>query len=215
MRVVSLAGVAIFLKLLTRNNCIYLGTGKSGNSLNGVDTVIGTTPYYTWFNCIPEYSDTRIFRSHVCVLETDVTRQKLDPRTFLGLYLESASTTHVTVYYNPSTKKIGHGSHVYFNEQNVGLNSPHKPRFGTELIKKYSDVPNANQFQVATSNITNIPNLQHPITTYRIILPAINETCILKINASKAITLQLSKREQPNLPIMKSYIQNSIRCDQS
>ena len=69
----------------------------------------------------------RIFGSHVYVVNTDMTQQKLDSRTFLGFYLKFASNTRIVVYYNPTTKKIGHSSHVYFNKLNVGLYSPHKP----------------------------------------------------------------------------------------
>ena len=97
-----------FLKLLTKNNCIYLGTGRSGSSLNGLvkhpnrtiaeavrakltnsglndkfwcfvaeDIVfkhrrtlhlaVGTTSYKAWFDRTPDYSDMRIFGSHVYV----------------------------------------------------------------------------------------------------------------------------------------------------
>ncbi len=95
-----------FLKLLTDHKCIFLGTGRSGSSLNSLverpnrtitnavrakltnsglgdefwcfaaedavfkqrrtlHTSIGTTPYYTWFNRKPDYSDMRVFGSHV------------------------------------------------------------------------------------------------------------------------------------------------------
>ncbi len=105
-----------FLKLQSSLNCIFLGTGRSGSSLNDIierpnrtiaeairakltnsglgnefwcfaaeDTVfkqrrilhaaIGTTPYYAWYNRVPNYADMRIFGSHVYVVNTDVTRQ--------------------------------------------------------------------------------------------------------------------------------------------
>ena len=41
-------------------------------------TAIGTTPYYAWFNQTPNYSDMPIFGSHVYIVNTDITRQKLD-----------------------------------------------------------------------------------------------------------------------------------------
>ena len=88
-------------------------------------TATGTTPYYSWFNKVPEYTDMRIFGSHVYVVDTDVTRQKLDAKTFLGYFLKFASTTRVVVYYNPTTNKIGRSAHVYFDELNVGLKSDH------------------------------------------------------------------------------------------
>ena len=122
----------------------------------------------------------RIFGSHVYVVNTDVTRQKLDSCTFLGFYLKFASTTRVVVYYNPTTKKIGCSSHVYFDELNVGLNSSHKPKFGEQLIQKYPSTPDTTTFEIATSAIQTLPILQHPITTFKIILPKMNENCTIK-----------------------------------
>ena len=85
----------------------------------------------------------RVFGSHVYVVNTDSTRQKLDPRTFLGLYMKFASTTRVVVYYNPLTRKFGRSSHVYFDELNVGTKSPHKSKYGDDLIKQYPQLPNS------------------------------------------------------------------------
>ena len=143
-------------------------------------TAIGTTPYYAWFNKLPEYDDIRIFGSHVYVVNTDVTRQKLDSRTFLGLYLKFASTTHIVVYYNPKTKKIGRSSHVYFDELNVGLNFTHDSKLGADLIKNYPKTPDTSDYKLTISDIQKIPILLHPITTYKILLPDVKQTCTLK-----------------------------------
>ena len=113
------------------------------------------------------------------VVNTDVTRQKLDPRTFLGVYLKFASTTRVIVYYNPKTKKIGRSSHVYFDETNVGITPSHKPKLGPQLIQKYPDIPDTKLFANIKCDIQDIPILQNPITTYKIILLKINESCII------------------------------------
>ena len=73
-------------------------------------------------------------------------------------------------------RKIGRSSHVYFDEFNVGLKSSQKPKFGAELIKKYPNIPSTDKLQICTCNIQQIPILQHPITTYKILLPKLNET---------------------------------------
>ena len=210
-----------FLKLLTTEKCIFLGTGRSGSSLNDIveqpnrtiadavrakltnsglgdefwcfaaedavfkqrrilHTAIGTTPYYAWFDRIPDYNDMRIFGSHVYVVDTDTTRQKLDPRTFLGLYLKFASTTRVIVYYNPITKKIGRSLHVYFDELNVGIKTRHKSKYGMELITRYPQVPDTQQYPISKCDIQPIPILSHPITTYKLILPDKDEICNIK-----------------------------------
>ena len=228
-----------FLKILTDKNCIFLGTGRSGSSLNGLveqpnrtiaeavrakltnsdlpdefwcfaaeDTVfkhrrilhtaIGTTPFQAWFNRLPDFNDMRIFGSHVYVVNTDVTRQKLDPRTFLGLYLKFESTTRVIVYYNPTTKKIGRSSHVYFDELNVGLKSPHKIKFGMELIQKYPELPNTKDFKLSECKMQNIPILTHPITTYKVILPKLNENCNIKFYNDDAYGIPYIKSIPPS-----------------
>ena len=228
-----------FLKLLTNKHCIFLGTGRSGSSLNGLverpnrtiaeavrakltnanlgdefwcfaaeDTVfkqrrilhtaINTTPYYAWFHRTPDYSDMRIFGSHVYVVNTDVTRQKLDARTFLGLYLKFASTTRVVVYYNPQTKKIGRSSHVYFDELNIGLNSPNNSKFGMDLIAKYPHIPDQAKYTISKSQIQDIPILTHPITTYKIVLPQNNEICSIKFYNDEKYGLPYIKSIPPS-----------------
>ncbi len=232
-----------FLKLLTKHNCIFLGTGRSGSSLNGIierpnrtiaeavrakllnsglgdefwcyaaeDTVfkqrrtlhaaIGTTPYELWFNRKPHYNDMRIFGSHVYVVDTDVTRQKLDPRTFLGIYLKFASTTRVIVFYNPKTKKVGRSSHVYFDETNVGININKKRNLGSQLVHTYPNIPDIKQFDTTTTiHLQDIPILHHPITTYKIILPRNDQTCSLKFYDDETYGIPYIRSIQP-----KSYI---------
>ena len=46
-----------------------------------IHTATGTTPYQAWFNRVQDYTDMRIFGGHVYVVDTDITRQKLDMRT--------------------------------------------------------------------------------------------------------------------------------------
>ena len=41
----------------------------------------------------------RLFGSHAYIVNTDVTRKKLDQRTFLGYYLKFANTARVVVVY--------------------------------------------------------------------------------------------------------------------
>ena len=60
-------------------------------------TGIHTTPYRAWFGKNPHHDDMKIFGSHVYVVDTDVTRQKLDKSTFLGYFLKFSSTTIVVV----------------------------------------------------------------------------------------------------------------------
>ena len=156
-------------------------------------TSIGTTPYQAWFDRIPHYRDMRIFGSHVYVVNTDVTRQKLDPRTFLGFFLKFASTTRVIVYYNPRTKKIARSSHVYFDELNVGLKPTDKTKFGTDLIESYPTIPDTTKYSISETKIQTIPILQYPITKYKIILPDFNETCIIKFYDDKTFNLPYIK----------------------
>ena len=96
--------------------------GFSATQRRILHTAIGTTPYNAWFNKVLDDIEMCIFGSHVYVVDTDVTRQKLDPRTFLGYYLKVASTTRVIVFYNPATRKIGRSTHVYFDGLNVAFN---------------------------------------------------------------------------------------------
>ena len=109
-----------------------------------------------------------------------LTRQKLDARTFLGYFLKFASTTCIIVYYNPATNKIGRSAHVYFDELNVGLKTDHKPKFGKALIENYPSTPDPTKFEISTIQTQELPILQHPITTYKLLLPIINETTSIK-----------------------------------
>ena len=63
----------------------------------------------------------------------------------------------------------------------MGIKSNHNPKFGTELIKTYPKIPDTSKYQLSEINIQPIPIpipiLQHPIITYKIILPDINVTC--------------------------------------
>ena len=74
---------------------------------------------------------------------------------------------------------------MYFDELNVGLKSSHKTKFGTELIEKYPSIPNTDKLQISTCDIQPISILHHPITTYKILLLKLNETCPIKFYDDK------------------------------
>ena len=78
---------------------------------------IASAPFEAWTGRKPNYD----WGCHVYVVNTDVSRTKLSNRTYVGLYMKFASTTKIVVYYNPSTKKFGRASHVYFDELSIGL----------------------------------------------------------------------------------------------
>ncbi len=95
-------------------------------------------------------------------------------------------------------------SHVYFDELNVGLKSPHKPKFSSTLIETYPKLPGPTKLDISETKIQQIPISQHPITTYKIILPEFNETCTLKFYDDAAF----------GLPYIKSIslLQLKINC---
>ncbi len=84
------------------------------------------------------------------------------------------------MYYNPHTKQSGRAFNVYLNELNVGLNPLHTSRLGTELILKYPKVPDSDRFQRVTSDLAYKSIFDHPIITYEIYLPTIDQICPLK-----------------------------------
>ena len=83
-------------------------------------TAFQVTPYQAWTGKIPQYSDMKIWGSHVYVVDTTVTRAKLDKRMYVGLFMKFSATTKIIVHYNPKTRKFGRTSHAYFDELNVG-----------------------------------------------------------------------------------------------
>ena len=99
----------------------YAAEGAVFKHCRILHTAIGTTPYKAWFRVNPHYDDMCIFGSHVYIVDTDVTCQKLDNQKFLRYFLKFSSTTQVIVYYNPRTKKSGRASDVYFEDLNMGL----------------------------------------------------------------------------------------------
>ena len=167
-------------------------------------TGLGTTPYKAWFGTNPHYDDMKIFGSHVYIVDTDVTRQKLDNRTFLGYFLKFSSTTRVIVYYNPHTKKTGRASDVYFDELNVGLNPHHPSRLGTELISTYPDIPDSSRYPRVTCDLTHKSIFDHPIITYDVLLPPIDHICPIKFYDDDIFSL----------PYIKTLPKNNIIRDQ-
>ena len=105
-------------------------------------TAIHKTPYQAWTDKVPSCDDMKIWGCQVYILNMDVTRIKLENRTYVGLFMKFASTTKIIVYYNPRTKKFGRTSHAYFDELNIGMhNLPHTqtPIPGTTLISFSKD----------------------------------------------------------------------------
>ena len=211
-----------FLQLLTQSDCIYMGTGRSGSSFNGLverpnrtiansvrakllnaglsdqfwcyaaedanfklrrmlHTAIKVTPYQAWTGNKPQYSDMKIWGCHVYIVDTNVTRTKLDHRTYVGLYMKFSSTTKIIVYFNPKTQKFGRTSHAYFDELSIGThkNLPtHSP--GKTLVQTYPNVPTDIGMTTIHSDITKLPILQQPAVTFEIILPPIDSSCPIK-----------------------------------
>ena len=211
-----------FLQLLTDSACIYMGTGRSGSSFNGLverpnrtiansvrakllnaslpdefwcyaaedanfklrrmlHMAIDVTPYQAWTGKKPQYSDMKIWGSHVYVVDTDVTRAKLDKRTYVGLFMKFSATTKIIVYYNPKTRKFGRTSHAYFDELNIGY---HKDlptiSTGKRLVQAYPTIPTNIDTSTVKSDISKLPILQEPAVTFEVYLPPIDCSCPIK-----------------------------------
>ena len=234
-----------FLKVLTRHECIYLGTGKTGSSLNGMierpnrtiansvrakllnaglpdefwcfaaedanyklrrmlHTVIHKTPYQAWTDNVPSYNDMKIWGCQVYIINTDVTRTKLENRTYVGLFMKFASTTKIIVYYNPRTKKFGRTSHAYFDELNIGMHNltyTQTPIPGTTLISSFPKIPNDIILPDIKSDITKLPILNDPPVTYEILLPPIDYACPIKFYDDDKYSLPYVKNIPASTPI--------------
>ena len=211
-----------FLQLLTASECIYMGTGRSGSSFNGLverpnrtiansvrakllnaglpdkfwcyaaedanfklrrmlHTSLNVTPYQAWTGNKPKYADMKIWGCHVYIVDTDVTRTKLDHRTYVGLYMKFSATTKIIIYYNPKTQKFGRTSHAYFDELKVGIH-PNLPTtsIGKQLIQKYPLLPSNIDMSDIQSDLTKIPILHKPAVTFEVYLPPIDSSCPIK-----------------------------------
>ena len=97
------------------------------------------------------------------MVDTDVSRTKLSNRTYVGLYMKFASTTKIVVYYNPSTKKFGRASHVYFDELSIGLHKNlHTKTTGNILISNFPQIPDDVILSEVASDISRLPILLQP-----------------------------------------------------
>ena len=232
-----------FLKLLTTHNCIYMGTGKSGSSLNGVverpnrtvansvrskllnaalpdefwcyaaedsnfkmrrmlHTSLSTTPYEAWTGTKPTYDDMKIWGCHIYVVNTEVSRTKLSPRTYVGLFMKFSSTTKIVIYYNPKTKKFGRASHAYFNEKTIGITTNlHTQTPGTTLMSDFPSLPSDVPMSEIKSDLSTLPILQGPAVTFEIILPPVDYTCPITFYDDEVYGLPYVKSIPPNSPI--------------
>ena len=211
-----------FLQLLTNNSCLYMGTGRSGSSFNGLverpnrtiansvraklinaglpdkfwcyaaedanfklrrmlHTALTVTPYQAWNGTKPQYSDMKIWGCHVYIVDTDVTRTKLDNRTYVGLFMKFSATTKIIVYYNPKTQKFGRTSHAYFDELNIGTHK-HLPTDspGKRLVQQYPTLPTDMEMTRIQSDISSLPILHQPAVTFEVYLPPIDASCPIK-----------------------------------
>ena len=211
-----------FLQLLTDSECIYMGTGRSGSSFNGLverpnrtiansvrakllnaslpdefwcyaaedanfklrrmlHTSIHITPYQAWTGKKPQYSDMKIWGSHVYVVDTDVTRAKLDKRTYVGLFMKFSATTKIIIFYNPKTRKFGRTSHAYFDELNIGkYKDLPTTSIGKQLVQKYPHSITDIDTSTVQSDITKLPILHEPAVTFEVYLPPIDSSCPIK-----------------------------------
>ena len=211
-----------FLQLLTDSECIYMGTGRSGSSFNGLverpnrtiansvrakllnaglsdqfwcyaaedatfklrrmlHTSIKVTPYQAWSGNKPQYSDMKIWGCHVYIVDTDVTRTKLDHRTYVGLFMKFSATTKIIVYYNPKTEKFGRTSHANFDELNIGIHAKLPTNtIGKQLVQAYPTVPDNMEMSDIQSDLSTLPILQQPAVTFEVYLPPINASCPIK-----------------------------------
>ena len=147
----------------------------------------------------------KIWGSHVYVVDTNVTRTKLDNRTHVGVFMKFSSTTKVIVYYNPRTRKFGQTSHAYFDELRVGISVPkiHTNTIvpGNKLISSFpNNVTDMNLSEVQ-SNLHNMPILQEPAITYGIILPPIDCSCPIKFYDDDTYRLPYIKNMPQSSPI--------------
>ena len=205
-----------FLQALTDAECIYMGTGRSGSSFNGLverpnrtiansvrakllnaglddkfwcyaaedanfklrrmlHTATHVTPYQAWTGNKPKYSDMKIWGCHIYIVDTDVTRTKLDNRTYVELFMKFSATTKIIVYYNPKTEKFGRTSHAYFDELSTGTHTtlPTSP-LGTDLVQNYPNLPTNIQMSDIQSDITKLPILLQPPVTFEVYLRTAN-----------------------------------------
>ena len=242
-----------FLQTLTNLECIYMGTGRSGSSFNGLverpnrtiansvrakllnaglsdkfwcyvaedanfklrrtlHTALDVTPYEAWNNTKPKYSDMKIWGCHIYIVDTDVTRTKLDNRTYVGLFMKFSATTKIIVYYNPTTKKFGRTSHAYFDELNIGIhkNLPTDSP-GKLLVQNYPTIPEAMEMTNIQSDLSDLPILLQPAVTFEVYLPTIDSSCPIKFLDDEKYGLPYVQNIPKHTPIGKQLPSRALK----
>ena len=74
------------------------------------------TPYECWFNRKPDVSNLRVFGSECYVHIPDNFRQKLDAKSYKGIFVGYPEGTKGYKIYNLDTNKFTKTRHVVFNE---------------------------------------------------------------------------------------------------
>ena len=155
-----------------------------------------------------------IFGTHVCIVNTETTHQKLQICILLGYCLKLLGTTKVVVYYNPKTNHIGSSSRIRLDEIYIFLlimsYAPLHFMMITTMVSHLCNLsqslpqlvnnsfnhtsPNNSQFVCNTRNLF-MPHLQKTYLTNYVTLP----------HPGKSITLQFSKQSSHQAMSYQEY----------
>ena len=176
-------------------------------------TALNITPYEAWNNTKPQYSNMKIWGCHVYIVDTDVTRTKLDHRMYVGLFMKFSATTKIIVYYNPTTQKFGRTSHVYyFDDFNIGIhkNLPTASP-GKLLVQNYPNIPEAMEMTDIQSDLSNLPILHQPAVTFEVYLPPIDSSCPIKFLDDEKYELPYVQNIPKHTPIGQQLPSRSLK----